>query len=275
MYTQPIDRNHPGCILFLLDQSASMDEPFGGTGRAKATELAKAVNRLIRNLVLQCQRGNEVRNYYEIGIVGYGQTVGTTLGGRLAGQQLVPISVIADYPLRMVTDSLPGRPEVRIELPLWVDPVANGGTPMTAGIDLAGSFLVDWANHHLSSFPPIVINISDGAATDGDPRPIAAPVAGQIRTSDGNLLLFNVNLSGETVTPIEYPEQCRTDLPNSYAAGGSFEMSSELTPYMLAVARGMDLPVSAGARGFMFNADSAKLSEFLDVGTRVSQVADR
>ena len=110
MYTQPIDRNHPGCILFLLDQSASMDEPFGGTGRSKAAELAKAVNRLLRNLVLQCQRGNEVRNYYDIGIVGYGQTVGTTLGGRLAGQQLVPISVIADYPLRMVTDSLPGRP---------------------------------------------------------------------------------------------------------------------------------------------------------------------
>ena len=76
MYTQPIDRNHPGCILFLLDQSASMEEPFSGTGRSKAAELAKAVNRLIRNLVLQCQRGNEVRNYYEIGIVGYGQTVG-------------------------------------------------------------------------------------------------------------------------------------------------------------------------------------------------------
>jgi len=272
MYAQPIDRNHPGCILFLLDQSASMEEPFSGTGRSKAAELAKAVNRLIRNLVLQCQRGNEVRDYYEIGIVGYGNTVGPILGGRLTGQQLVPISVIADYPLRMVTDSLPGRPEVRIELPIWVDPVANGGTPMTAGIDLAGSFLVDWANHHLSSFPPIVINISDGAATDGDPRPIAAQLS-QIRTSDGNLLLFNVNLSGAALTPIEYPSSA-AELPNSYAAG-LFEMSSELTPYMLAVARGMDLPVSAGARGFIFNADSAKLSEFLDVGTRVSQVADR
>ena len=36
---------------------------------------------------------------------------------------------------------------------------------------------------------------------------------------------------------------------------------------MLAVARGMDLPVTEGARGFVFNADAAKLSEFLDVGT--------
>src|ERR1700712_674704 len=222
MYTQPIDRNHPGCILFLLDQSASMEEPFGGTGRSKAAELAKAVNRLIRNLVLQCQRGDKVRNYYEVGIVGYGHTVGPTLGGRLAGQQLVPIDVIADYPLRTVTDSLPGRSEVRIELPVWVEAVANGGTPMTAGIDPAGSFLVDWANEHLGSFPPIVINISDGAATDGDPRPIAEQLK-QIRTSDGNLLLFNVNLSGETLPPIEYPS-VPDDLPNPYAVG-LYEMS--------------------------------------------------
>ena len=86
-----------------------------------------------------------------------------------------------------------------------------------------------------------MINISDGAATDGDPRPIAAQLQ-DIRTSDGNLLLFNVNLSGETVTPIEYPNS-PAGLPNPYAVG-LFEMSSELTPYMLAVARGMDLPVS-------------------------------
>jgi hypothetical protein len=272
MYTQPIDRNHPGCILFLVDQSASMNDSFAGTAKSKATALAQAVNRLILNLVLQCQRGVEVRDYYMIGIIGYGHEVGPAFGGSLTGHQLVPISRIADYPLRMTTDSLPGSPDLSIELPVWIDPKANGGTPMTAGIDLAGSFLVDWANDNVDSFPPIVVNISDGGATDGDPRTIAAQLR-DIRTNDGNLLLFNINLTDHASSPIEYPNSPR-NLPNTYAVG-LFEMSSELTPYMLAVARSMDLPVAEGARGFVFNADAAKLSEFLDVGTRVSQVADR
>jgi hypothetical protein len=272
MYTQPIDRHHPGCILFLLDQSGSMADSFAGTAQSKASALSLAVNRLIRNLVLQCQRGEEVRDYYHVGVIGYGGTTRSAFGGQLAGQQMVPISVIADYPLRMATDALPGNPSIAVELPLWVEEAAEGGTPMTAAINLAGSVLVDWANAHMDSFPPIVVNISDGAATDGDPRSIAAQLRG-VQTADGNLLLFNVNLSDVAAHPVEYPNS-PVGLPNPYAVG-LFEMSSELTPYMMAVARGMGLPVAEGARGFVFNADAAKLSEFLDVGTRVSQVPDR
>jgi hypothetical protein len=272
MYSQPIDRHHPGCILLLLDQSGSMQEPFAASDQTKAVALAQAVNRLIRNLVLQCQRGEQVRDYYHLGVIGYGETTGPAFGGDLAGQQLVPISVAADYPLRLATDRLPGNPEVSVQLPVWVDPKGNAGTPMSAAIDLAGSILVDWANDHLDSFPPIVVNVSDGAATDGDPRGITEQLR-EVHTVDGNLLMFNVNLSAEALAPIEYPNS-PVGLPNPYAVG-LFEMSSELTPYMMAVARGMDLPVAEGARGFVYNADAAKLSEFLDVGTRVSQVPDR
>jgi hypothetical protein len=95
----------------------------------------------------------------------------------------------------------------------------------------------------------------------------------RVHTRDGNLLFFNVNLSSSSSAPIQYPDTPR-DLPDSYART-LFEISSELTPYMTAVARGMGLSMAEGARGFVFNADSGALSEFLDVGTRVSQVADR
>lgn len=272
MYTQPIDRNHPGCILFLVDQSWSMQQSFAGRRMSKAEALAQAVNRLIRNLVLQCQRGDDVRDYYEIGIIGYGDAVGPAFEGSLRGQQLVPISQLANLPLRMAPEALPDSPDVRIDLPIWIEPKSNGGTPMRAGIDLAGAFLVDWANRNFDSFPPIVVNVSDGEATDGDPRPIATQLR-QIRTSDGNLLMFNINLSDQQVPSIRYPSSPH-GLPNPYATG-LFDMSSELTPYMLAVARNMDLPVGPGARGFVFNADADNLSEFLDVGTRISVVADR
>lgn len=272
MYTQPIDRAHPGCIIFLVDRSASMEEPIGGGSESKAVSLAQAVNRLLRNLVLQCQRGEQIRDYYHLGLIGYGASVGSIFGGDLAGQNLVPISSVADYPLRFVRETLPDSPDVALDMPIWLEPVANGGTPMTQAIDTAGAVVVDWANQHFDSFPPIVVNVSDGAATDADPRSMAEQLR-NVHTKDGGLLLFNVNLSSSPGPAIQYPNMPR-DLPDAYART-LFEMSSELTPYMLAVARGMGLVVSEGARGFVFNADSGTLSEFLDVGTRVSQVADR
>lgn len=272
MYTQPIDRSNPGCIMFLVDRSTSMEDPLGSGTTSKADSLAQAVNRLVRNLVLQCQRGEEIRDYYHLGLIGYGATVGSIFGGNLTGHNLVPISSVADHPLRLVRETLPGSPDVALDMPIWLEPVANGGTPMMKAMDTAGAIVVDWANEHYDSFPPIVVNVSDGAATDADPRPMAEQLR-SVRTKDGPLLLFNVNLSSSAGPSIQYPNSPR-DLPDAYART-LFEMSSELTPYMLAVARGMGLVVGDGARGFVFNADSGSLSEFLDVGTRVSQVADR
>jgi hypothetical protein len=272
VYTQPIDRAHPGCIIFLVDRSTSMEEPLADSSASKADSLARAVNRLVRNLVLQCQRGEQIRDYYHLGLIGYGGTVGSIFGGDLAGHNLVPISRVADYPLRLVQETVPGSPNVSLEMPIWLEPVANGATPMMKAIDTAGAIVVDWANEHFDSFPPIVVNVSDGAATDGDPRSLAEQLR-DVQTRDGALLLFNVNLSSSPGPAIQYPNTPR-DLPDAYART-LFEMSSELTPYMVAVARGMGLAMSDGSRGFVFNADSASLSEFLDVGTRVSQVADR
>jgi hypothetical protein len=272
VYTQPIDRAHPGCIIFLVDRSTSMEEPLGASSASKADSLAQAVNRLVRNLVLQCQRGEQIRDYYHLGLIGYGATVGSIFGGDLAGHNLVPISRVADYPLRLLSETLPDSPNVSLDRPIWLEPVANGGTPMVKAIDTAGAVVVDWANEHFDSFPPIVINVSDGAATDGDPRSMAEQLR-NVHTRDGALLLFNVNVSSSPGPAVQYANTPR-DLPDAYART-LFEMSSELTPYMVAVARGMGLVMGEGARGFVFNADSGALSEFLDVGTRVSQVTDR
>jgi hypothetical protein len=246
-----------------------MRDSFAGTRASKAVALAQGVNDLVRNLVLQCQRGEDIRDYYELAFIGYGSAAGSALGGSLRGQQLVPISTIADYPLRMATETLPGSRDLSIDRPVWVDPVASGATHMNAAIDLAGSFLVDWANTHQRSFPPIVLNFSDGESTDGDPLPIAEQLRG-ISTSEGSLLLFNIHLSTEVGSPIEYPSS-PAGLRDRYAQC-LFDMSSELTPFMINSARGLGLSVAPGARGFVFNADSTKLSEFLNVGTQVSLV---
>ena len=73
-----------------------MVEPIAGSeNRRKSDSVADAINRLLHNLVLKCARGEGVRNFYEVCVIGYGQQVAPALGGKLSGRELVPISDVA------------------------------------------------------------------------------------------------------------------------------------------------------------------------------------
>src|SRR5262245_16740764 len=61
-YQAEISRQNPACLVFLIDQSGSMDEPIGGgTGEKKKQVVADAINRLLYNTVLRCSKEDGVR----------------------------------------------------------------------------------------------------------------------------------------------------------------------------------------------------------------------
>src|SRR2546425_7521625 len=100
-YTAEISRTNPTCFLFLVDQSSSMLEPFGAQPEKKKSEgVADAINRLLQNLVLKCAKADGVRDYFHVGIITYGGQVRPGLGGKLARKTIVPISEIANNPIR-------------------------------------------------------------------------------------------------------------------------------------------------------------------------------
>ena len=115
------------------------------------------------------------------------------------------------------------------------------------------------------AYPPIVINITDGEANDGDPEPEAMALR-ELATDDGPVLLFNAHVSQTNERPIEFPAS-EALLPDKYAQR-LFRMSSPLPPKMIAEARSMEFEVVDGARGFVFNADLVSVVQFLDIGTR-------
>ncbi len=80
-YGAEISRGNPTCFIFLLDQSGSMADPFGGDYVRKADYVADAVNRTLHDLVIRCTKTEEVRHYYDIGVIGYGGKVNSVLGG--------------------------------------------------------------------------------------------------------------------------------------------------------------------------------------------------
>src|SRR5919206_2785624 len=135
-YQADISRRNPGSFLFLIDQSGSMSDPFAGgdAGRSKADEVATIINRLLASLVIRCSKEDGVRDYFEVGVVGYGTRVRPALDGALDGAALVPVSRLAEHPIRVedrqqkIPDGAGGLVEQTVKFPVWVDPRAEGGT---------------------------------------------------------------------------------------------------------------------------------------------------
>jgi hypothetical protein len=274
-YKAEISRKNPGCFLFLLDQSGSMEDPFGGGegGRKKADELATIINKLIHNLSIRCAKSDSIYDYFHVGVLGYGQdtVVKPAFEGAIAGRDLVPISELADNPLRIedrvkkTDDGAGGLVEQTVKFPVWFDPKWAGGTPMCGAFKAAADIVQRWVSERAKGFPPIVINITDGEATDGDPKPEAQALC-SLGSDDGAVLLFNIHLSSTAGAPVELA--ARPDgLPDAFAKQ-LFEMSSPLTPFMIGRAKELGMPAEDGARGFVFNAQPVQVIQFLDIGTR-------
>lgn len=272
-YSAEINRTNPTALFFLLDQSGSMGDPFGGgeSAKKKADGVADAVNKLLQNLTIKCTKDLGVYDYFHIAIVGYGHGVTSAWAGALAGRELVPISDIANNPARIeqrtrkTDDGAGGLIDETIRFPVWFDPVSNGGTPMCQALDYARGLVTRWIGDHPKSYPPIVINITDGESTDGDPG-VAADAIRQLNTSDGDVLLFNLHISSTNSAPITFPDADGA-LPDQYAKL-LFRMSSTMPPGMRSAASADRFSVSEASKGYVFNADLVSLIRFLDIGTR-------
>ena len=210
-YTAEISRTNPTGFLFLLDQSSSMLEPFGGQPeKSKAEGVADAINRLLQNLVLKCAKADGIRDFFHVGVIGYGGRVVSAFGGALAGKTLVPISEIANNPLRVelrtrkVDDGAGGLVEQKFKFPVWFEARPTGRTPMCEALRKAEEYLQAFLGAHPNCYPPLVINITDGQPTDGDPREAAKELRA-LASTDGNVLLFNAHLSDKQNRPDRVP----------------------------------------------------------------------
>jgi hypothetical protein len=274
-YTAEISRANPSCFLFLIDQSRSMARPFGGQrGIVKAQGVADAVNRVMQNLVLKCTKSDGIRDYFYVGVIGYGAKVGPAFSGGLAGQGLVRISDVADKPLRLEERSKKidhGAAEVveqKVKFPIWFEATAEGKTPMCRALTLAREPISEFLNKFPDCYPPLVINVTDGMATDGSPEPCATALK-KLASKDGNVLLFNAHLSSREALAIEFPES-DNGLPDDYSRI-LFRMSSLLPVKIQSAARNEGLRATDATRGFVFNADLASVVHFLDIGTKAAQ----
>ena len=221
----------------------------------------------------------DVRDYFHVGLLTYTTddqgkpNVQSTLPGTSPEQPFLTISEVVDAATvedREVKepDGAGGLVEVTRKFPVWLRPEARWGTPMCNALSVASEALHGWIVDHPSSYPPMVISVTDGAAGDGNPVPLAEEIMA-MKTDDGHVLVYNAHLSEMSATPVQYPSDESEVPPDEYAAQ-MFRMSSEFPDSVVELAAGMGLPVKEGSRGYVYNADMVALVQFLDIGTRAA-----
>jgi hypothetical protein len=280
-YPAEISRANPTAILFLIDQSSSMADKMPGA-KSKAQFVADALNRTLFELVLLCGREEGVRDYFHIGVLGYYEnSIESGFQGEpLKSNDLNLISAIEASPLRVedrqqAMDDGAGRIiEKPVKFPVWFEPKANGGTPMCRAITRAKEVLAGWCSKYENSYPPTVIHITDGAATDdGGNKKLPEQLAEELKkigTKQGQILLFNLHVCEQLAEAVPYPSSDEK-LPNEYSKM-LFRMSSTLPPHILNYVKSRKSSVADGAHGFVYNADAAEIALFFEVGTRAEQL---
>lgn len=272
-YTAEISRVHPSCFLFLIDQSGSMSDVYSNTKKSKSAAVADAINRMLQQLVIKCAKSEGIRDYYYVGVIGYGRDgAKPAFIGSIASKDLVSISNIARTPARIeertkkVSDGAGGLIDTMVKFPIWFDAVNEGGTPMKEAFTKANQIISTWLNEHPDCFPPVVINITDGESTDGDPLNEMRNLTNKT-SSDGNVILYNVHTSTRTNNFISF---CGAEitLPDQYAEL-LFNGASILPDYMKKVAREeYQLSVAEDAKAFVLNGDIELIVTAIDIGTR-------
>jgi hypothetical protein len=264
----------PGCMIFLIDQSGSMSDQFAieqiGGGRRKCDMVATIFNSFLNELItvnteVMADSNSEVKQRADICALGYEGTSATSaLNGRLAGQPFATLAELQMNPLdielrkRKEIDDTGNFYEVEIPFPVWIRPKHGGGTPMCAALRRAYDMASQWAINHPNNYPPVIINLTDGMSTDGDPLSLAQQIT-QIATSDGNALLFNVHITSVKASPVLYPSSER-DLPNDSYARHLFAMSSVIPDTSRVLLESLlGSSIHPEARGMIFNGDASSI----------------
>ncbi|AKQ46405.1 hypothetical protein TH63_13485 [Rufibacter radiotolerans] len=261
----------PGYIIFLVDQSGSMAEKYA-ENKNKAEFTSLVINRTINELVNTNSDGEKVKDRVFVSIIGYGGKGGNSVDDVRSDY----LSSFADNPLRIeklkkkVSDGAGGLIEIDEEMPIFIEPLANGLTPMGDALSFAKQLIEGWLQKKPENPAPVIINVSDGmpySGNNGNELNKALTVAKEImafQTTDGNPLIFNAHIGNGV--PESMFEDSEAALYDDHAKF-LFSISSSIPAAYKAAAGKHGLSVKENSRGFVSNAKPETLIQFINFGS--------
>ena len=280
-YTAQITRNTPTAFIFLIDQSISMSRKLNYRGEyiTLAEAVARIVNNQINELVLRCIKTTEVRHYYDIAVIGYGDDASYGWKGTLAGRDFVSPEELKNNPFKKITVKEEKKTRKGVELKeimkvQWIEPVAAGKyTRGDLAFKMAKNLLDKWMKEHHDKdcYPPTIINITDGALNGiVNPREVNTQLANELKalfTNDGNVLLWNIHITPDSKEQLVFPIS-KTELNNDMYSEWMYDMSS-LLPSRYNVPIGDLRGDAENTRhvAMATNTDMSTLIQLMDIGT--------
>lgn len=260
-YNVPIGSLHPGCFVILVDQSYSMSGQWE-TG-TKAEVAALIVSSLIYELQLECDTSAGFKDRCRVSVIGYGEQVECLIDGMISDVSNSPIA--SRKFTKLLPDGAGGTVEIEADVPIWLQPRAANGTPMHTAFEYAAEVAEKWCSEHPNNFPPVVFNITDGAATEPDLTIYAAEKAMNIQTEDGNVLVFNVHIANGG-NEVIFPHNTKPFADDIFAEF-LFGISSVLPEPLRGEAKEQGFDLQPNARCLGYNAPEVTLIKMLEFGT--------
>lgn len=263
----------PGYIIFLVDQSGSMSEPYPEKGN-KANFTAMVINRTIQELINVNMNGDKVKDRVFISIIGYGNPAVNEIRSDY-------LSKYAENPLRIESgkqkqsDGNGGLIDIDVQNPVWIEPVASQLTPMGSALEFAKKLVEGWMSKKADNPAPVIINISDGLPCPEEEETKSVTIAKAIMMlscSDGNPLVFNAHI-GNSNTECICPES-ESELPDDQAKF-LFAISSKVPDSYKEAAQKQKLAVKTNSKGFVSNAAPETFIKFINFGSSGSSGSDK
>lgn len=253
-YTLSWETKNPGLMVFLVDQSSSMDEKLGN--KKKSEVVVDCTKSILDNLVGECQKKMAIRNKFTCIIIGYHTDAEVIFKGNAP--------TVSDY-----LDK--GKPILEAK--------AKGLTNMEEAFLKAADEIINWVNIQQQAGKPTpaphVVNITDGhpemrGVSDDEAMKRAENAAKKlmsIQTVDGNVLLSNVFIHDSDIKFPNRIEEIREKIHNEFdrkRAEFLFRISSSLTETLVVNAFSYGMATTIGSSMLLCSNNPKDILNFMD-----------
>lgn len=271
-YENNLESSHPGCIVFLIDQSGSMGSMWDKSGYSMAYGASQAVNKAIGEIALRCTKEGVVKPRAMVGVYGYHHDQVEWAIRDTASEQggLASITSVDANVKDEVFDD-----EDETYVPVFVLEAAGGGTPMAEALDQIVGIVENFAQNNPNSYPPIVINITDAGSTDMDINDLSTKCSAikSISTSDGNALVWNIHISNTSGETVLCPDD-GSSMPDELAKA-MLDAASPVPENAIVYARTMySWELGEEAKCMAYNAEAKDLVRLLSFASSVAPKPD-
>lgn len=280
-YTQVISPEYRGLFIIAIDQSASMQEAFAHYSMivSKSEVASMVASALIDEIVMHSGKDNNICDtcpYCDIAVLGYSGSSAYPLLSE--NSFILPITYFEQHSPEIITRTFEYlRDGDHLELVTenyheWITPHACGATPMADMFSLVNQIVYDWCNNpsNYDSFPPIVLNITDGYDDTNTPD-LTQSKAEELKsnlTNHGHALLFNIFIDSDPETErLTFPNI--DSIPANHPAEALATTASLLPERFHAIAKHYNPTAQPPYRAVCYNATILNIIPMLDIIDRI------